>query len=701
MTKSRTEPTDLQQETLEISRTSDSIVNSETNSNFVLEPDAIILDRYRVIKLLGRGGMGSVFHIRHINLNSDYALKVLDTHSNDSTWRRFENEAKAANRLDHPNLIKVHDFGLLPNGQPFFVMELVPGITLSDHLKKNGVLGVSHALSVFIQVAFALSYAHDNGVIHRDLKPSNIMLVENDNGSLYSTVKVVDLGIAKLTGIDEFNQQTLTRTGEIFGSPLYMSPEQCMGTAVDRRTDLYSLGCALYETLTGAPPLMGDSALSTMMKHQSESPLSLKEASLGIIFPKKVEQVVAKLLEKNPDARYLNAQLLTVDLVNIQQTLNESDGDDSNANEVLRNDRAQQKEKFDLFSIRNTLTVLLVLCAYGLGYYTGENTFDREKKQAENVVDNSKVKRRISDAPVLFEKTESPNGYIDDEPAKDADPYMKQGPSFFSTRISNDKRKFTFPKGISLGSVCVIGRPETRTQAMNEVVLPNGPIEYIADAKLMNFPNLMLKFRPGEIYSFVLQDTFRNPKRILNELYRQNKLEILNLNSTFLTDSDISAIGKLPKLNRLFLANSTLSGDVIASLPTLKQMHSLDLVKTQNLDPLLDKLVGTKNLYYLRVKSCALTRKNLLQLAKLTSIGDLHVNANTAITDETLPLLLPLKKLESLNIEDCAITLKSLPTLKKFPLKRIWVGSRQFTEEEKDVLKKELKLKSIIVQRIR
>lgn len=254
MTKSRTEPTDLQQETLEISRTSDSIVNSETNSNFVLEPDAIILDRYRVIKLLGRGGMGSVFHIRHINLNSDYALKVLDTHSNDSTWRRFENEAKAANRLDHPNLIKVHDFGLLPNGQPFFVMELVPGITLSDHLKKNGVLGVSHALSVFIQVAFALSYAHDNGVIHRDLKPSNIMLVENDNGSLYSTVKVVDLGIAKLTGIDEFNQQTLTRTGEIFGSPLYMSPEQCMGTAVDRRTDLYSLGCALYET--GVPPIL-------------------------------------------------------------------------------------------------------------------------------------------------------------------------------------------------------------------------------------------------------------------------------------------------------------------------------------------------------------------------------------------------------------------------------------------------------------
>ncbi len=128
-------------------------------------------------------------------------------------------------------------------------------------------------------------------------------------------VKVVDFGIAKLTGQDEFTQQTLTKTGEIFGSPLYMSPEQCTGIAVDHRSDLYSLGCVIYEALTGAPPLVGESALSTMMKHQSEEALSLKEGSLGIEFPQQIEQIVSRLLAKDIQQRYQSAQYFTADLV--------------------------------------------------------------------------------------------------------------------------------------------------------------------------------------------------------------------------------------------------------------------------------------------------------------------------------------------------------------------------------------------------
>ncbi len=190
-----------------------------------LKPDSVILDRFRVIELLGSGGMGSVYKVQHLHLNKMYALKCIKKNDiSDVDWRRFEVEAKAANRLDHPNLVKVHDSGLLPEGLPYFVMDLVEGNTLSDSMKNRGMMPLAQALKIFVQVGFAISYAHQKGIIHRDLKPSNIMIASGTEGTLTNAVKVVDFGLAKITGADGFNQQTLTRTGEIFGSPLYMSP---------------------------------------------------------------------------------------------------------------------------------------------------------------------------------------------------------------------------------------------------------------------------------------------------------------------------------------------------------------------------------------------------------------------------------------------------------------------------------------------
>ncbi|MBC7998974.1 MAG: serine/threonine protein kinase, partial [Leptolyngbya sp.] len=209
-----------------------------------LEPGSVVLDKYKILELVGLGGMGSVYRAVHIHLGTQYAFKCINREQpKDATWRRFQNEAKAAHILDHPNLIKVYDFGLLPGRRAYFIMDFVDGTTISDEIQKSGRLSVERCLRIFIQVAFAIAYAHENGVIHRDLKSSNIMLVRNLVDPDDELVKVVDFGIAKLTGADEFNQQTLTKTGEIFGSPLYMSPEQCMGLPVDHRCDLYSLGC--------------------------------------------------------------------------------------------------------------------------------------------------------------------------------------------------------------------------------------------------------------------------------------------------------------------------------------------------------------------------------------------------------------------------------------------------------------------------
>ncbi len=275
----------------------------------------LVGERYRVISLLGRGGMGVVYKVEQVFLHNQLALKTIDRRCiSDVAVRRFENEAQAAFAVHHPNIIAVHDFGLLDNQTPFMVMDLVAGLTLAQKLKAEGPMSVEQAIPIFIQVCFGLLAAHDQGVVHRDIKPSNIMLVEGTTPGCEGSVKVVDFGIAKFTQHDGGEMQALTQTGEIFGSPWYMSPEQCRGSRVDHRCDVYSVGCVLFETLTGTAPFIGENALATMLYHQSETAPTLKEASLGVEFPPALEAIVAKMLAKAPEDRQRNLGLVAHDL---------------------------------------------------------------------------------------------------------------------------------------------------------------------------------------------------------------------------------------------------------------------------------------------------------------------------------------------------------------------------------------------------
>ena len=242
-------------------------------------PGEILAGKYRVISILGKGGVGTVYKVEQTFLKIELALKVLDGKGafNDVQVRRFQNEAKATFSLSHPSLVKVHDFGILENDQPYLVMDYVPGKTLAEYIKEHGALSQEMIGKVFPQACFGLAYAHQQSIIHRDIKPNNIMLVDGVNLGAEGSVKIVDFGIAKVGSEEGGEIQTLTKTGEIFGSPLYMSPEQCSGEQIDFRTDVYSLGCVLFEALTRTPPLVGSNALRTMMLHQSQPAPSLKE----------------------------------------------------------------------------------------------------------------------------------------------------------------------------------------------------------------------------------------------------------------------------------------------------------------------------------------------------------------------------------------------------------------------------------------
>lgn len=243
--------------------------------------------------------MGAVYKYRNPAIDKFVAIKMLSVaRFSDSAHLRFLKEGQAASRLRHPNLLTVHDLGLTEENEPYMVMDYFEGSTLSDLIKQGVQLTNEQIKQIFEQCCDGMYYAHENSVLHRDLKPSNVMV----NGLKSTDIRAVifDFGISKL--LDDPGSG-MTRAGEVFGSPMYMSPEQCDGGALDARSDIYSLGCTFYEVLTGTPPFMGDSLLAIFNAHRTQKPLPLKEASLGRDYPPEFNAVVSKMLEKDPKDR--------------------------------------------------------------------------------------------------------------------------------------------------------------------------------------------------------------------------------------------------------------------------------------------------------------------------------------------------------------------------------------------------------------
>lgn len=274
---------------------------------------SVIGGRYRLLSILGTGGWGRVYAARHEGLNKMVAVKVMHAHLAQLPDRvgRFEQEAQAACELRHPNVAAVYDFGTTDSGQPFLVMDLLDGQSLENILERQNHLDWQRALGIFQQVCGALREAHDKGIIHRDLKPGNIILSTAKTGE---TARLVDFGLAKLTGEDGRSLAQLTQTGETLGTPVYMAPEQCRGEKVDARADIYSLGCVMYECLTGVVPFAGATLFECMSKQVKYTPAPFGHAAPAIKVPALLEEIVFKCLEKDPNKRYHNASQLLADL---------------------------------------------------------------------------------------------------------------------------------------------------------------------------------------------------------------------------------------------------------------------------------------------------------------------------------------------------------------------------------------------------
>ncbi|HMP54455.1 MAG TPA: protein kinase [Candidatus Melainabacteria bacterium] len=270
--------------------------------------------RFEILGKIGEGGMGSVYKAKELKTDAIFAIKVLkdDLAKDAAALKRFEQEAEAARNLDHANLAAVYELEAHTNGTTYLVMEYVEGRSLDEILKEKERLGGKKALELFLQVTEALAYAHEKGVIHRDVKPTNIIITGEN--STNPGVKVVDFGIAKVMPAANRETHNLTKTGDVFGSPNYMSPEQCLGFMLDQRSDIYSLGATIYETLAGKTPFEGDNPIQVVMKQVNEEAPPLPSDLKADKTVERLENVILRCLEKDQDSRYQAIAELQKDL---------------------------------------------------------------------------------------------------------------------------------------------------------------------------------------------------------------------------------------------------------------------------------------------------------------------------------------------------------------------------------------------------
>lgn len=671
------------------------------------QPGMQLVGNYEFLQFIGAGGMGVIYKAKHPVLNRLVAIKMLHGHLvSDAIIKRFQQEAEAVSTLDHRNIIHVHDFGVSEHNQPYMVMDFVEGKPLSEVLQTTP-LGMEAVINILIQLTEGLQHAHDRGVLHRDLKPSNIMITDYDCD--FPEVKIVDFGIAKVL---ESEKTRMTQTGELIGTPQYMSPEQCRGGSLDARSDIYALGCVLFEAITGKALFAGHSMVSVIVDQMNTAPRTLHETRPDMTFPGQLEDLVAKVLAKDPADRYQSMSELSQDLIEVQKIIARQSASAWSKMRVWRLNREQR----NLFLLMlGSLATLGTVAITSISFI--KVVHDSQTTHITKAVLNNPLAQKAAapDAKMIERRKLLP--YLnmrrcDDELLRtffDVDtgitklqldnqaitslgmPYIalqKQVVSLHleSTKVRDQDLTYvaTMPKLERLylnytqitddGLKQVAQMPLLTKLALEGTKVSDRGVSLLAKLKLRDLELSNLRIT-GEALAVVGNISTLNklylgtysPKgeRNLSALASLKNLELLDLRENQISADDLAEVAQISSLKHLCLANCKVENGALQNLKSLEHLEVLDLAKNVLNPAKIKELAQLPALITLDLNSSNVNDQALADLATvLPRLQNIDLR-NTVVTEKGVMQLSKLLQLKSVELSGSAVSNKSQETLEK------------------------------------
>jgi len=542
-----------------------------------LDGDAFPVDRYKPVKVTGQGGSGTVYLSRDRLLGKLVAIKVLRFKETESLVA-FQNEAKTTSKLNHPNIVKVFDFGVTGGGTPYMVMEHISSQSLERLIAQDGALKTSLALSIMSQIADALAYAHENHILHRDLKPGNILIVE-EQGRLRA--KLIDFGVAKL---QESERDTLRiNNTTLVGTPAYMSPDQPRGLKYTEQSEIYSLGCVLFEALSGRPPFVVDSPLETIARHAKDPVPRLDEhSSSDGETTGALNELIKKCLDKEPDNRFESSSALkhAIDAINVSGSSTETNsprpGTASGAAKPL------EKNPIVPFAI---FFILAIVAVFAMAFLQPRS----QKTKAAKAQKVQQVHRESSTQREVFE-------------------FSKNGSSCRVAGVAYDEDfEWLADNKAGVLTELVVGGWQTSTP--QDAFTERG---YLAIAKLKELKILHLSN-----CAVPLTD------RSFEEIAALKNLHTLYLVQSEITDSQLQYLKDSP-VETLYLSDATIGDEAMEHVSKLKNLKEVSISGTRVGDRGLAHLAALK-LKVLYMDTNPATSQGLKQISKISTIEKLSL----------------------------------------------------------------------------
>ena len=654
------------------------VIGPPAASQEKLKADQFLADgRYKVLSYVGQGAMATVYKVEQVALRKQFALKLLSPYNEDDPRiRRFQKEAQAASQLEHPNLVRAIDFGMAEGNRPFLVMDFVAGKTLAQFLEERGRLTLKETIDLFTPICAALSYAHAQGVIHRDIKPSNIMLVPVQGEPGRFTPKVVDFGIAKIESTEE---SALTRTGEIFGTPLYMSPEQCSGKSVDKRTDIYALGCVIYQALAGTPPFVGDTAIAIIAQHLNELPQSMSQASMGTTFPDALEAVIAKALSKNPEARQADCMKLAQELI---ESPNKIVSKPAATTAVME---AKMNNSFRWIIAVGAMAILGVI-AYGTLEFT-------HSKQEPTGVETKPANADDNETMMQMPKSVEPE-------------HTLALPSERLSQIVEGERVFVFPPNANLGDLYWWIDGQLHSVPATKTAHTPAKAKILLDATGQIYemtPSLITRFRSSDLDGVRISASYSDHgiqalaydddmhEAAMKNLTLLGDLRILFFHRFQIPPKLVSTPGEMTNLRWLVYDECCPDTSQISKCSNLDNLRVLFVSRYAHPKKLIEKL--SPNIRALGLPRCEMDEQDLLAINRLKSLNTLCLT-HKALTPELITKLeKTLPRLKRLCIGVNAIGESGNPSWFRFLAnldKLAIVGRQNGSEQWRRIIQKQL-----------